>query len=80
MFNKVLIAEDLDSISIASIKALEELSIMEIHHSKYCDDAFLKIKKALHDKVPYELLISDLSFKPDHRELRLASGEELIKK
>lgn len=79
MFNKVLIAEDLDSISIASIKALEELSIMEIHHSKYCDDAFLKIKKALHDKVPYELLISDLSFKPDHRELRLASGEELIK-
>ncbi|WP_426064738.1 response regulator [Flavobacterium sp. DSP2-3-1] len=79
MFNKVLIAEDLDSISIASIKALEELSIMEIHHSKYCDDAFLKIKKALHDKVPYELLISDLSFKPDHRELRLESGEELIK-
>lgn len=78
MFNKVLIAEDLDSISIAVIQALEELSIVEIHHSKYCDDAFLKIKKGLYDKVPYDLLISDLSFKPDHRENRLISGEELI--
>lgn len=79
MFNKVLIAEDLDSISITVIQALEELSITEIHHSKYCDDAFLKIKKALHDEAPYDLLISDLSFKPDHRENRIISGEELIK-
>ena len=78
MFHKVLIAEDLDSISIAVIQALEEISILEIHHAKYCDDAFLKIKKALHDNQPYDLLISDLSFKPDHRENKLNSGEELI--
>lgn len=78
MFHKVLIAEDLDSISIAVVQALEEISILEIHHAKYCDDAFLKIKKALHDNQPYDLLISDLSFKPDHRENRLNSGEELI--
>ncbi|MFV8392604.1 response regulator [Flavobacterium sp. LB2P6] len=78
MFQKVLVAEDLDSISIAVIQALEEISILEIHHAKYCDDAFLKIKKALHDNHPYDLLISDLSFKPDHRENRLNSGEELI--
>lgn len=78
MFKKILIAEDLDSISIAVIQALDELSIAEVHHSKYCDDAFLKVKKALHDNVPYDLLISDLSFKPDHREIRLTSGEELI--
>jgi DNA-binding NarL/FixJ family response regulator len=78
MFNKVLIAEDLDSISIAVIQALEMLSIIEIHHAKYCDDAYLKIKKALHDNVPYDLLISDLSFKIDHRENKLTSGEELI--
>ena len=78
MFNKVLVAEDLDSISMTVVQALEELSVVEIHHTKYCDDAFLKIKKALHDKAPYNLLISDLSFKPDHRENRLASGEELI--
>lgn len=78
MFHKVLVAEDLDSISMTVVQALEELSVVEIHHAKYCDDAFLKIKKALHDNVPYDLLISDLSFKPDHRENRLSSGEELI--
>ena len=78
MFTKVLIAEDLDTISIAIVQALEKLNITEIHHSKYCDEAYLKIKKALHDNVPYDLLISDLSFKIDHREEKLSSGEDLI--
>ena len=78
MFNKVLIAEDLDTISIAIVQVLETLSITEIHHTKYCDDALLKLKKALHDNVPYDLVISDLSFKVDHRENKLTSGEELI--
>jgi len=80
MFHKVLVAEDLDSISITVDQALKELSIAEIHHSKYCDDALLKIKKAQFDGVPYDLLISDLSFKADHRETILKSGEELIEK
>ncbi len=78
MFTKVLVAEDFDSISITVGKALEELSISEIHHAKYCDDALLKIKKALKDNLPYDLLISDLSFKTDHRENILNSGDELI--
>lgn len=78
MFNKVIVAEDLDSISIAVVQALEELSIGEIHYAKYCDDAFLKIKKAIIEDTPYDLLISDLSFKTDHREDELKSGEELI--
>jgi DNA-binding NarL/FixJ family response regulator len=78
MFKKVLVAEDLDSISITVGKALEELSVSEIHHAKYCDDAFLKVKKALKDNLPYDLLISDLSFKTDHRENKLKSGDELI--
>lgn len=78
MFKKVLIAEDLDTISIAVIQALEMLSIVEIHHAKYCDDAYLKIKKAIFDSVPFDLLISDLSFKTDHRENKFNSGEELI--
>ncbi|MFV8374137.1 response regulator [Flavobacterium sp. LB1P62] len=78
MFRKVLVAEDLDSISMTVVQALEELSVVEIHHAKYCDDAFLKIKKALQDEEPFDLLISDLSFKPDHRENRLSTGEELI--
>ena len=78
MFKKVLVAEDFDSISITVGKALEELSVSEIHHAKYCDDAFLKIKRALRDQTPYDMLISDLSFKTDHRENKLTSGDELI--
>jgi DNA-binding NarL/FixJ family response regulator len=78
MFHKVLVAEDFDSISITVGQALAELSVSEIHHAKYCDDAFLKVKKALKDNLPYDLLISDLSFKTDHRENKLNSGDELI--
>jgi len=78
MFKKVLVAEDFDSISITVGKALEELSVSEVHHAKYCDDAFLKIKRALLDEAPYDLLVSDLSFKTDHRENKLNSGDELI--
>jgi DNA-binding NarL/FixJ family response regulator len=78
MFKKVLVAEDLDSISITVGQVLEELSISEIHHAKYCDEAFLKVKKAIFDDAPYDLLISDLSFKMDHRDTQLTSGDELL--
>lgn len=78
MFKKVLVAEDFDSISITVGYALAELSVSEIHHAKYCDEAFLKIKKAIHENTPYDLLISDLSFKSDHQKNKLNSGEELI--
>lgn len=78
MLKKVLIAEDLDSINIAIIQTLEELNIVEIHHAKYCDDALLKIKKGIADDDPFDLLISDLSFKNDHRIEKINSGEELI--
>lgn len=78
MFKKVLIAEDLDTINIAVIQALQELDIPDIQQVKYCDEALLKIKKANLDNQPFELLISDLSFKADYRANILASGEELI--
>jgi two-component system capsular synthesis response regulator RcsB len=78
MFKKVLVAEDLDSISITVIQVLEDLNIPIIDHVKYCDDALLKIKKGIAEKDPYDLIISDLSFKSDHRKVKLSSGEELI--
>ena len=78
MFNKVIVAEDLDSINIAVVQALEALGIPEIENAKYCDEAFLKIKKAALEQQPFELLITDLSFKTDYRENKLQSGEELI--
>lgn len=78
MFKRVLIAEDIDSINIAVIQTLNELGVTHIDHVKYCDDAILKIKKAIADKTPYELFISDLSFETDHREIKIKSGEEAI--
>lgn len=78
MLNKVLIAEDLDTIALSLTAALKEIGVHEIQYTKHCDDAYLQIKKALNDKKPFELLICDLSFKPDHREIRIKSGEELL--
>lgn len=78
MFKKVLVAEDLDSISIGIIQVLEDLNIPVIDHVKHCDDALLKIKKGMTENNPYDLIISDLSFKSDQRKIKLSSGEELI--
>lgn len=78
MFTKVLIAEDMQDINKGVHTALCELGIQEIHQVQYCDDALLKIKKAYADGAPFELLITDLSFKVDWREQNIKSGEDLI--
>lgn len=79
MFQKVITTDDLDSNNIAVVQTLQELPISNIQYAHYCDDAYIKIKKALQDQEPFDLLISDLSFKADHRNEKLQSGEELIK-
>ncbi|MCB0455707.1 MAG: response regulator [Flavobacteriaceae bacterium] len=79
MFTKVLISEDLGSISKGIVSVLESLHIDNVQHVQYCDDAYLKIKKANQDGQPFDLLITDLSFKTDHRSQKYASGETLIK-
>ncbi|MFN3754501.1 response regulator [Flavobacterium sp.] len=78
MFKRVLVAEDIDSINIGVIQALSELGIVHIDHVKYCDDAILKVKKAILDNTPYDLFISDLSFEQDHRDVKIKTGEEAI--
>lgn len=78
MFKKVLIVDDIDFNDIAAVQVLKDLEVPDVTFAKYCDDAFLKIKRAYKDNDPYELLISDLSFKADYRENILNSGEELI--
>ncbi|QSW87960.1 response regulator transcription factor [Flavobacterium endoglycinae] len=80
MFKKVIIAEDLDAMNLGIIQVLKDLEIANYQHSKYCDDAFLKIRRAIQDNEPYDLLISDLSFKTDHREVKIENGDELIQK
>jgi DNA-binding NarL/FixJ family response regulator len=79
MFTKVLIAEDMQDINKGVHTTLCELGIPEIHQVQYCDDALLKIKKADLEGKPFELLITDLSFKTDWREQKIKSGEDLIR-
>ncbi|MFT4832971.1 MAG: DNA-binding NarL/FixJ family response regulator [Psychroserpens sp.] len=78
MYNKVMVAEDIDSINIGVISLLQKLEVNEMNHVAYCDEAFLKAKRALQNNEPYELLICDLSFKEDHRDEKITSGQELI--
>lgn len=78
MFKKVLVVDDVDLNDIAVVQVLNELGMPEMEYSKYCDDALLKIKKGIQDKEPYDLLITDLSFKADFKNAKLNSGEELI--
>jgi DNA-binding NarL/FixJ family response regulator len=78
MFKKILISEDFDSYNIGVKNTVKELNVPIVDQAFYCDDALLKIKKALVDNTPYELLITDLSFASDHRKQKLESGEELI--
>ncbi|MFD0993185.1 response regulator [Tenacibaculum geojense] len=79
MFSKVLISDDLGSINEGVTSVLNELNIKLFDKVQYCDDAYLKLKKAKIDSNPYDLIITDLSYIPDHREQRFSSGEELIK-
>lgn len=79
MFKKILAAEDIDSIQLGVSSILKELKIPQITHAQYCDEAYLEFKKALKDDQPYDLLITDLSFKESHRKERITSGEQLFK-
>lgn len=78
MFKKVLIAEDFESFNISVQKAVEELKIETVDNVHYCDDAWMKVKKSIREKTPYDLLITDLSFDTDHREQNLTNGKELV--
>ncbi len=79
MFSKVLVAEDYEIANQGIVKVLNErIGIYNVHEVKYCDDAYLKFRKAHQDNDPFELLITDLSFKKDHRKQKRNSGIELI--
>ncbi|MGS2765072.1 response regulator [Sinomicrobium sp. M5D2P9] len=77
MFSKVIIAEDQDDINKGVYTTLCELGISEIEQTQYCDDAFIKVKKAAMDGQPYDLLITDLFFREDHRYQKYTSGDSL---
>lgn len=80
MFTKVLVAEDMDDINRGIYNTLAEMGVSQIDQVQYCDDAYLKFKKSVLDNAPYQLLITDLFFKLDHREQQFSTGDALIKK
>ncbi|AWG21979.1 response regulator [Flavobacterium faecale] len=78
MFKKVLITDDLDIVCDTVQTVVRQLSIDDIHLAAYCDDAYLKIKKSLIEKKPFDLLITDLSFKDNFQKNNINNGEDLI--
>lgn len=79
MFNKVLVAEDFQDTKSGIVDMLRtELNIPQIQEELYCDQAYNRLKVALTQGAPFELLITDLLFKEDHVEQKLKSGLDLI--
>jgi len=78
MFKKVLVVEDIDSINIGVTSALKNAFPFEVQVAKYCDKAFLMVKRDLQKQMPFDLLITDLSFNEDHVRTIIKSGEDLI--
>lgn len=79
MFKKVLIAEDHESSNFSVQNVLKELQISDVDYFYYCDDAYSALKKSIENNVPYELLITDLSFEEDDNQQLIKDGKELIK-
>ncbi|MGO4708069.1 response regulator [Chryseobacterium sp. 2TAF14] len=78
MFKKILISEDHESINISVQKTLEDLKFDNFEYVYYCDDALAKARKAIREKNPYDLLITDLYYEEDHHPQKLKDGRELI--
>jgi len=79
MFKKILVAEDLGSTNDGIMLNLrKQLDIAAVTQVLYCDEAYLQVLKSKKDNVPFDLLITDLSFTQDHRPRKITKGQELI--
>ncbi|WP_299776487.1 response regulator [uncultured Formosa sp.] len=78
MFKKVLIVDDYDIVNEGLLAVLKSKGITNVEKAQYCDEAFLKLKKAEQDKDSFDLMITDLSFKADFHEGVILSGDELV--
>ena len=79
MFKKVLIAEDHESSNFSVQNIVKQMEITVADYFYYCDDAYSHLKKSVAKKLPYELLITDLSFEDDGRKQLIKDGKQLIK-
>ncbi|MDW5289128.1 response regulator [Formosa sp. PL04] len=78
MFKKVLIVDDYDIVNEGVLTMLNSKDITNVEKAQYCDMALLKLRKANQEGEPFDLLITDLSFKTDFKEGDLQSGDELV--
>ncbi|MBP2831886.1 response regulator transcription factor [Aquimarina sp. U1-2] len=78
MFKKILIAEDVDNENLGIVSAVKEFTDATVDTAQFCDKTLLKIKEALRKNIPYDLLISDLSFALDYKKHNITSGKQLI--
>ena len=78
MFRKILVAEDSDGMNTAMSEAFNDFTTSEVVHSRYCEEAFLKVRKGIQDNDPFDLLVTDLSFISDGKDTKLTCGESLI--
>ncbi|WP_298501826.1 DNA-binding response regulator [uncultured Maribacter sp.] len=80
MFKKVILAEDFQGENHGIAETLhEKLAIEELQNELYCDKVFTRLKVALKNNAPFELLVTDLFFEEDHIDRKITSGRELIK-
>lgn len=79
MFERVLIAEDHESVSTSVKQTLKDLGMANPEYVSYCDHALVWIKKGVRTSRPYDLFITDLSFEEDDHAQEITDGVALIK-
>ncbi|WP_299311433.1 response regulator [uncultured Aquimarina sp.] len=79
MFKKIIIAEDMDSENLGIVSSINTSLQTPVETTQSCDKTLSRIKQAIKNKNPYELLISDLSFNLDTRvSHKITTGKQLI--
>lgn len=79
MFKNILVVDDHASVNHGIVQTLKKnTNVPQIAFTQYCDEAYIKFQKAQLDNTPFDLVISDITFKEDHRNGSIKSGLELV--
>ena len=76
--SKILLVDDHQLIIEGILSSLKDIDNLEIETANSCDEAFFKIKAALHSN-PFHIVFTDLSFDNNNGNVILDGGEALIK-
>ncbi len=78
MIQKAILNEDHQIMNVGIQKTLNELGVKKIENSFDCLSAYNKIKTALRENTPFQLLITDLHFGKRSEKIGLRNGFDLI--